>query len=191
MSDANQVRTSYAKESTYGTAPTGSYQIVRVTGESIRMDTGTTQSNEIRSDRQIADIVRNSFVGAGDFNIELPYGAHDDLFEYTLYSAGWSSEDDDLSGANTTSVDGSNVYTIDAGTWSTTPSAGDWVEIRGFSTAANNGYKQVTAATSTTITVAGAATSVESTVDAVIDHLGYVENGLLSRLLRLRKSSKI
>jgi hypothetical protein len=177
MSDANQVRVSYAKESTYGTAPTGSYQIVRQTGETLRMDTGTTNSAEIRSDRQIADVVRNSFVGAGDLNIEFPYGAHDDLLEYVLQSAVWTTEDDNLEAANTVSVDGANVYTIDAGAWSTTPTVGDWLEIRGFATAINNGYKKVTAADGTTITTDGAATTIEGTVTSTIDQLGHIKNG--------------
>jgi len=151
------------------------------------MDAGFTRSAEIRADRQIADVVRNSFVGAGDLNIELPYGAHDDLFEYALQSAGWSTEDDDLSGVNTTTVNGSNVYTIDAGAWSTTPSVGDWVEIRGDAVAANNGYKRVTAATSTTITVGGAATSVSSAQDLTIDLGEYTTNGVTASFVTFEK----
>lgn len=187
MSDTNRVRLAYAEEVTFGTAISGQFQIIRYTGESLRIDTGTTQSAEIREDRQIPDVVRNSFVGAGDINFEMPYGSHDALLEAALLSSDWTTFDNDLAGANTISVDGANVYTIDAATWSTTPAVGDWVEIRSFSNAGNNGYKKVTAATTTTITVAGAATTIEATVAATIDHLAFIKNGTELRYFTFEK----
>ncbi len=61
--DANVVDLRYAKESTFGTPPGGTYTEVRYTGESLKQTTDTTLSNEIRSDRATSDIIRTN-VGA-------------------------------------------------------------------------------------------------------------------------------
>lgn len=156
MGDANRVRLSYIKESTFGVTPAGSLTDVRHTGESLGLDTSTTPSTEIRSDRQIVDVARTSIQGAGDFNIEMSYAAHDDFIEAALQSAGWSSPVTVGPGATFSVATGTGDYTIsDSGSGFGSIVLNQWVEIRGFTNAANNGYAKVTAQAAGSITVKG------------------------------------
>lgn len=68
------------------------YQIMRHTGESLKQDTTVVTSEEIRSDRQIADIIRTGVGASGGVDFELSYGTFDDYLQAVLFSAGWSTE---------------------------------------------------------------------------------------------------
>lgn len=68
------------------------FQIVRHTGESLKQDTTVITSEEIRSDRQIADIIRTGVGASGGVDFELSYGTFDDFLQAVLFSAGWSTE---------------------------------------------------------------------------------------------------
>ena len=66
MADADRIRVSYEAESAFGViaATTGEDLIdLRITSESLRQDTNSTTSQEIRSDRQITDVVRRKVKG--------------------------------------------------------------------------------------------------------------------------------
>lgn len=87
FADASQTRLAYVVESTFGTIPTSpGFQTARYTGESLQYNTENVVSNEIRSDRNVPDIIRVGNSGAGGFDFELSYGAFDDFFESALFS---------------------------------------------------------------------------------------------------------
>jgi len=67
-------------------------QIMRHTGESLKQDTTVITSEEIRSDRQIADIIRTGVGASGGIDFELSYGTFDDFLQAILFSDGWSTE---------------------------------------------------------------------------------------------------
>lgn len=151
---SNRVLLSYVEESTFGITPNSALQEIRMTGESLKGDTTTTNSAEIRDDRMISDVLRTMVAASGDINFELSYGSFDDFMVAALRSAGWSTGEAVI----TTSTDltfASNTITLGSGSWTNTPAAGDWIRITGATDNANNvGYFKVTAATSTVITVA-------------------------------------
>ena len=70
------------------TAPAHILKEVRYTGESLAHNKNTIQSNEIRSDAQITDLIEVGVAGEGDINIELSYGAHD-VFLSALMRSQW------------------------------------------------------------------------------------------------------
>lgn len=153
MSNADRVLMSYVAESTFGTTPNSALNELRMTGESLGQDTTTVNSAEIRDDRQIAEVIRSDIGVSGDINLELSYGTYDDLMQYALYSAGWSTSNDAIA-SSTDLTFAANTITLGAGSWSNTPAVGSWIKISGATdNAANNGYFKVTAATSTVITV--------------------------------------
>lgn len=156
MSDANRMRLSYVEEVTFGVTPSANLTDVRHTGESLGLDTTTVDSAEIRSDRQIVDTARTSIQGAGDINFELSYAAYDDFLEAALLSAGWSSPVTVGPGATFSVATGSGDYTIsDSGSGFGSIVVNQWVEMRGFTNAGNNGFAKVTAAAAGAITVKG------------------------------------
>lgn len=67
-------------------------QVMRITGESLKQDTTVVVSEEIRSDRQIADIIRTGVGASGGIDFELSYATFDDFLQAILFSDGWSTE---------------------------------------------------------------------------------------------------
>jgi len=88
MSDSNRTILSYVEEATLGTTPsTPTFQTLRYTGESLSFDVATTASNEMRSDRNVSDLIRNDFSAGGGFDIELSADSFDDLLESAMFGA--------------------------------------------------------------------------------------------------------
>ncbi|AEP08888.1 phage tail tube protein [Micavibrio aeruginosavorus] len=91
MADTSQTRLAYIAESVYGTTPaTPTFKKVRYTGESLKHARQNITSNEIRPDRNVADLVQVAGGAEGGVNFELSYGTFDDFLESFMYSA-WSS----------------------------------------------------------------------------------------------------
>jgi hypothetical protein len=75
----------YIKEVTFGTTPaTPAMTLIRHTGTTLGLGKEALQSDEIRSDRQIADFRHGNKSVTGDISAELTYGAFDDLIEAAL-----------------------------------------------------------------------------------------------------------
>lgn len=150
---ANRVLLSYIAETTYGTTPSGNLTEIRMTGESLKGDTTTTESGEIRDDRMISDVLRTMISASGDINFELSYGSFDDFFEAALRSSGWTAGAQ-IENGTTTITFAANTITLGMGVWENNPSAGSWIEVRGATdNPGANGYYKVSASTSTVITV--------------------------------------
>jgi len=96
MSDSSSTQLFYRAENTWGEDPTVAsspllpLRELRFTNESLNFSALTAVSEEIRSDRQVSDIIRTGVETGGDVGIEFSFGAHDDLFEGALYND-WSS----------------------------------------------------------------------------------------------------
>lgn len=185
MSDANRVNLAYVEEATFGvtgSAPT--FTDLRYTSESLGQDTNTTRSQEIRSDRQTPDVIRTNIQGAGDINFELSYGEYDPLFEAGLLSADWSAP-----------VTNTGTYGTHASNNSFTGTgcgigivANQWIRTSGFTTAANNGYFKVTAATSDEVTVAQTITNADAgDADEELEMGAQIVNGTELRWFSFEK----
>lgn len=94
MADSSSVQLYYYPEATWGVVPSGSplptLREFRFTKETLKQTTTTSLSNEIRSDRQVSDIIRTKIGATGDIGYESSYGSHDDLLAGSLYGA-WST----------------------------------------------------------------------------------------------------
>lgn len=152
--DTNRASLLYVAESTFGTTPaTPTMKYLRFTGEGLKADTATVKSQEIRSDRQVPDVIRTSLSASGDINGEFSYGMWDDWLEAVLLSAAWSSP------VNVAGL----TLTVAASAGTITRSAGDFVSagfvanmyvlLSGFTNAVNNSYFKVTNVTTTVLTV--------------------------------------
>ena len=86
MGDTNQTSIAVVAESTFGVTPTNGMTFTRFTGESLAFNIDNTQSNEIRADRNVQDIIRTNASVAGDLNFELSYGTYDTLLEGLMMS---------------------------------------------------------------------------------------------------------
>ncbi len=96
MSDSSSVQLRYRPEAVWGedpaaVSPQNALREFRFTSESLNFQANTAVSDEIRSDRQVADIIRTSVEAGGEVATELSFGAFDDLWEGAFYSD-WTAE---------------------------------------------------------------------------------------------------
>jgi len=124
------------------------FQIMRHTGESLKQDTTVITSEEIRSDRQIADIIRTGVGASGGVDFELSYGTFDDFLQAVLFSAGWSTEKK-IEGITTISALASDNSINDSAEGFVTAGfvVNQWIRISGFTKTANNGWFKIVSVT--------------------------------------------
>ena len=181
---------SYVKESTYGVHPGGSIKDFRLTGESLKQETTTVNSAEIRSDRQVPYVARTNIKASGGINLELSYGAYDDLFEYGLLSAAWDAVET-LTGTIYSMAAADDSINRSSGdfTAGTVFVAGQWVRVSGFATAANNGYFKINTVAATKITFLNGASIVDEAVGptVTITQGATVKNGTTLSTLAIER----
>lgn len=179
VTDANLVQLAYIAEDTFGVQKTGSaLQILRHTGEGLKQDTGVDQSKEIRTDRQTADIVRNSIGASGPINFELSYAAYDDFLKAVLMAASWSTPVTVGPLTTISAASADNSFNDSANGFGTMV-AGQWVKVSGFATAVNNGFFKVVTKAAGKITVSGGTLVNESATPSVTVVMGaQITNGV-------------
>jgi hypothetical protein len=90
VADSSRTGIRYKPESAWGTTPAGGWNGIRFTSESLKHATDTTQSEELRPDRNVADLIRTNVRGEGGINFELSYGAFDPLLE-AVFAGTWTT----------------------------------------------------------------------------------------------------
>jgi hypothetical protein len=91
IADTSQTQLAYVVETTLGTTPaTPTFTKLRYTGESLSPNITTTTSAEIRSDRNITDLIQTGQNAGGSVDFELSYGAFDTLLESVMFGA-WTT----------------------------------------------------------------------------------------------------
>lgn len=157
MSDANRVALRYVKEATWGTTPTSgdagdeTLREIRFTSESLRNEPSTTTSQELRSDRQTADLILTDLRASGSTNFELSFASHDwalaSLFQQTTYTSRGNNANIAVTiTASTGTIAGTGV--------GTNINVGDLVYVSGTEVlGCNVGLYKVTAAAADSLTV--------------------------------------
>jgi len=168
MSDSNRVALRYWEESTWGVI-SGNPKMtnLRFTSESLKGTKSTEVSDEIRSDRQIPDIIRTGIMAEGDVNTELSMITYEDFFKALFMAAAWSSAVTVATAAQVDVTAATGTFTH-ATAWDTPPTVGQWVRVSGFATAydGNNGYFKVATSAAGTFTV--------SNKDDLVDAAGQI-----------------
>lgn len=139
--EADQIAIYMKVETTFGVAATGNYQTMRLVSESFGQDTNFIESQEIVSDRQVADLIRASLSASGDVAFELSYGTYDEWLVSALKSAGFGSEV--TVAASTLSMDDSDNSINDSGSGLAGFAINQWIRTTGFTTAANNAFFRI------------------------------------------------
>jgi len=166
MSEANRTAVAVVEEVTPGTTPANpAFEAVRVKSANLGYNPQTTVSSELRSDRQIPDLIKTGFEAGGDLPTELSYGNLDTLLRGALFSE-WVETPVRYNNGTADSkitdvVAGTGVITVlaaaaQAGINVGAFAVGMLVRTSGFTNAGNNFLKRVTAATATSFTVATA-----------------------------------
>ncbi len=153
MADANRVLLRYDQETAWGTADSSpKYKNLRFTSESLKGNKSTTKSMEIRSTRDISNILPIGSGAGGSVNIEWSCETYSDWILSALMASAWTPAVAVLT-AGTASVNASAHKFTHASAWSANPTVGSIIEVRGMEASGNNGYFKVTAVSNTEITV--------------------------------------
>jgi len=176
MADANRGQLSYIKEAAWGDIPESALTDLRFNSESFSHNVATTESEEIRSDRQTTDLVQTGADSNGGYNFELSYEAPpDDLLAGALWAAAWIG----VGGTTTTTItagDGAGTTDIALAASGNTITigssvthdivAGQWIKLTGFD--ADDGFHFVTLVAGKVITVEALSTTATKTSVATI-----------------------
>lgn len=184
MSDTNRVEFSYGIESTYAT-PAGTGKRLRVTSDGLKDNATVVTSNEIRADRQVAGMSRVDRNASGALGFELSYGAHDDLLELAVQSAGWSTPVSVT--ADTIAHVGATSKITDSGNGFGSFGVG-WAKVIGNTESGNSGIFKIVAASAGELTFEGVDFTDEAAgKDVTVIYLGQLLNGVDQRTLSLQK----
>ena len=152
MADGSRHSIYSVEESTYGTTPSNpALDTVRVTGVTLGLAKDSLQSEEIRSDRQIADFRLGANQVSGDISFELSYGSFDQFLEAVLLSADWTSPAD--TGVTTLSQSATQITRASGSFISDGFAVGQTAEVSGFSGSGANGTVLITAVTALALDV--------------------------------------
>jgi hypothetical protein len=167
----------------------------RFTSDSLTQTTETTVSEEIRSDRQVSDIVRTAVSAAGDVGIELSYGSHDDLMAGAL-ADNWSTLVDEVAVAASfaTGSPGPGVLTltpspIPSPNWLLNVVAGQWLQITGSAVSPNNdGYYKVASVDAASGIVRFTTAPVQTEASGSFNIKGqFIKNGVTRKSFTIEK----
>ena len=164
MSDSNRLQIRYIEETTWGVTPaTASMQELRFTGESLRFNISNEVSREIRSDRQVSDLIQAGADCSGSLEWELSYGTYDAFMAAALFSD-WSA-DLNISETNTIAATASG-FTASGGAGHDFADIqpGQWIKVGGFTAndGENNGFYRVLTAAAGTLTTSPAPAGLEA-----------------------------
>ena len=156
MADSSRHNLYYVPEVTYGTTPaTPALTKIRHTGCNLGLSKNTVVSDEIRSDRQIADFRHGTKQTGGDVNTELSFDSHADLIE-ALMCGTWSTPASPVT-ATTISAAAADNSINDSGAGLPVVAAGDVIQVKGFTGAGTtaNAIMTVVSRTASKIVVSG------------------------------------
>jgi len=167
--DANRVGLAFIEEAVYGAGGgSNTLQDLRITSESFGQDNDTAISQELRSDRQVADLIRTNKLTSGGFNGELSYGTYDEFFRSLMATDSWVAETADVGASDSIELviaAAGDTITASSGT-PFTAAVGEWIKLGGATAAANNSVFKVTAASSSVLTVEPTNVLVDETITA-------------------------
>lgn len=184
LADGSQTRYYFAEETTWASPPSGTYEEIRFTSESLSESKDSVVSDEIRSDRQTTDVQQTQISADGDLNFELTFTTFDSFFEGVLLNT-WNSP---LS-LSLTGVDVTNQDTIEAALGDfDAVEEGQWIQTSGFDSADNNGIFRVQsiAGDGSSVTVQYATLVNETSQDVSIDG-ETITNGTTRKSYTLEK----
>ncbi len=151
MSETNRTQLAYVMESTWGTTPSSpAYKVLRITSmPDLGFNPVTKISNELRSDRNIPDLILVDADAGGSFGFELSFDSMPDIYKMALFNS-WTVQVSDSTATEV--VELTKTITVAADGNTNFPQYSMvWAE--GFTAAANNGVKTVASSTATTVVV--------------------------------------
>lgn len=158
LQSSNRVSIAKCRESTFGVTPaTPAFKAIRQVSSSLAVNPQTVISNEIRSDRQVPDLIPIGIQAGGDIAGEMSFQSMDDDLEEALQGS-WTNLPSQAVTALTTTT-----ATVALGT----PFKAQMLALAsGFATPANNGLFVVSSSGATTVVFPAASFTAEASPPA-------------------------
>lgn len=158
LQSTNRVAIAKVRETTFGVTPaTPAFKAIREVSSSLAVNPQTVISNEIRSDRQVPDLILVGIQAGGDVGGEMSFQTMDDDMEEAL-QGGWTNLPSQAVTALTTTT-----ATVALGT----PFKAQMLVLAsGFATPANNGLFVVSSSGATTVVFPAASFTAEASPPA-------------------------
>jgi hypothetical protein len=163
LQSTNRVKLGRAREATFGVTPaTPAFKAIRQTSSSLALNPQTVTSQEIRSDRQVPDLILVGYQAGGDVGGEMSFLSMDDDLEEALQGT-WVSNPLITVVTQATEISALSTTTATVLTPLGTPfKTGMLVLTSGFPTAANNAIvSRVASSTATTVVFPAASFTAE------------------------------
>ena len=167
LQSTNRVKVSKVREAVFGVPPNNpAFKTLRVTSASLNAGPQTVVSEEIRSDRQVSDLILVGLQAQGDIGGELSFRAHDDDLEEAVQGT-WINQPRVLNATADTEISDVSTTTLTVGSGlGSAFVAGMLCSLDGFATPANNRLARVSSSTGTTIVFPASTFTAEAVVPA-------------------------
>lgn len=172
------------KEVTWGVTPATALKETRFTGESLKHAIGNTQSREVRSHREVTDLIQISFEAQGGFEIEFSFASFDDYLEAAMLSTWGAAITYTASTISAAAAD--NSINDSANAFPVIP-VGQWIRIVGFTGGGPNGYARVVSRTVSKIVLAGITVAIDAAGEAVTISGQMLRNGTTKVSMTMEK----
>jgi hypothetical protein len=176
LQSTNRVKISKVRETTFGVTPTNpAFKTLRMTGSDLNANPKTTTSNEIRSDRQLADLILIGAEAGGGIDKEVSFQALDDDFEEALLTA-WVAKASIVVVTLDTEISDVSTTTLTVASGGASFKTGMLTLMSGFTTSANNKIARVSSSTATTVVYPASTFTAEAAaipVGATLRHVGF------------------
>ena len=181
---SNRTGLHYVPEVTVGTTPaTPALVELRYTGEGINFGVETAVSDEIRSDRQITDLVPVTQSSSGNADFELSFAEYDPFLEAALFGDFSTTVGVDAE----VTIAATATEITDSGSGFGNIVVGQWIKVQGFTATANNIVYRVTAAAAGALTTDPSPPTVETAGQAVTVTGQMLRNGTTVKSFTLQK----
>lgn len=166
MTDSNRTRITYIPQTVIGTTPAvtnagniaSNYRTARITGETLGFKIDNIQSQELRADRKISDLIQVGARNNGDINFELSFPSArsflDDMFQGSMFGD-WVETYERFNTASGSPISATTLTTTITVNSTTGVLVNTLVQLSGFTNAANNSVFLVGSVTGTTIVTTG------------------------------------
>ena len=85
----------YKAQSNFDSVATGDFTKLRYNSHSLALNKGTVESQEIRSDREVADFRHSQMNAAGEISVDLCYADHDTMIANAMFNS-WGTDSIDI-----------------------------------------------------------------------------------------------
>lgn len=181
MTASNSVRVGIVQRSSFATPATRDLLVLPMTAQSLRNRVGYQQSQTIRTDANIQDLVRLTQSVTGGIPLELTFPVANEALWFLMRAALRATESAAVTIASCTTTSGAKTITRASGSFvSDGVEVGDVVKTSGATPAGDNGLWKVTAVVALTLTVEAAANFTGSSGNVTVTRGARMKNGTQS-----------